>query len=635
MAHVNSGGYAGKILRVDLSKREMSTEDTAKYAKEWIGGRAINSKIMFDEIEPGTMWSDPENLLLFGIGPIVGTMAPAACRVSIDTINVFNNGRGSGNLGGHFGPEVKYAGFDNIVIKGKSGSPVYLWIQDGEAQIRDASHLWGKTNNQLEKALRDELRDENIEIASIGPAGENLVKAANVVVDCGRSAGGSGVGCVMGDKKLKAIVVRGHGVIKAADPERFIKEVDKAEIKIKKSNAQGGWTNGIINAAYLPEFDPTWNYYTTAKNKQVGWWPHEKRAKICGKENGVQTYQERGWGCFNCPVPCTPFMRIEDDGTKGVGYWINSVQWSEMLDVVDPQASVKAHIKCNDLGLDGDNATVTMSWAFEAYDKGLLTKEDTDGLELKWGDGEVALKLYDKIAYRNGFGDFLADGVKEAADKLGKGSIDFAMHMKNQPNLDDTRVSKGWGLGVTTSPIGGRHLRGAIGPESHTGPHDVSFDSTKYDMMPEMVYWQVRAKEINDALGICCYMTHYFGVYAVSNRELIEMANPLLGWELSEEEYMEIGRRANNLEKAFTTMQTDFDRKDDLPPKRQMEEPIAEGPYKGEVSSKDKWNDMLDKFYELEEWDIETGLQTRSGLENIGLKEVADKLAKAGKLIEK
>jgi aldehyde:ferredoxin oxidoreductase len=153
--------------------------------------------------------------------------------------------------------------------------------------------------------------------------------------------------------------------------------------------------------------------------------------------------------------------------------------------------------------------------------------------------------------------------------------------------------------------------------------------------MPEMVYWQVRAKEINDALGICCYMTNYFGVYALSNRALIELANPLLGRELSEEEYMEIGRRANNLEKAFTTMQTDFDRKDDLPPKRQMEEPIADGPYKGEVSSKKDWNAMLDKFYKLQDWDIATGLQTRSGLENIGLKEVADKLAKVGKLIEK
>ena len=636
MSNLNfSGGYAGKILRVDLSKGEVSTEDTEKYAQEWIGGRAINSKIMFDEIEPGTKWSDPENLLLFGMGPLVGTMAPAASRVSIDTINVFNNGKGSGNLGGHFGPMVKYAGFDNIVIKGKADSPVYLWIEDGEAEIRDAEYLWGKTNNEIERALREELGDENIEIASIGPAGENRVKAANVVVDCGRSAGGAGVGCVMGDKKLKAIVVRGHGSLKAADPERFMEEVDKADKKIRMANEKGGWTNGIINAAYLPHFEISWNYYTTAKNKQVGYWPHEKREKLCGIESGVQNYEERGWGCFNCPVPCTPFSRIERDGTKGVGYWINSVQWSQMLDVVDPELSLKAHLKCNDLGLDGDNSTVTMSWAYEAYEKGVLSKEDTDGLELKWGDGEVALELYDKIAYREGFGDFLADGVKEAAEKLGKGSEEFAMHIKNQPNLDDSRISKGWGLGVTTSPIGGRHLRGAIGPDICTGPQGVSFDSTKYEKMPEMVYWQIRAKEVNDMLGICNYMTHYFGVYALSNSDLIELANPLLGLKLSEEEYMSIGRRAYNLEKAFTAMQTDFDRKDDLPPKRQMETPIGAGPYKGEISSKDKWNDMLDKFYALQDWDKETGKQTRSGLEKIGLKEVADKLAKAGKLIEK
>ena len=228
-----SGGLAGKILRVDLTTKKISTEDTEKYAQRFIGGRAINSFILLNEMEPEIKWSDPENMLIFGVGCLVGTLAPGACRVSVDTKSVFNNGKGSANFGGHFGPELKYAGFDHVVITGRSESPVYLWIHDGNAELRDASSIWGKTTYETEEILQEELDDNKIEVASIGPAGENLVRGSSIVSDCAKAAGGSGVGCVMGPKKLKALVVRGHGAIKVAQPQRFLDAVNTALKKVK------------------------------------------------------------------------------------------------------------------------------------------------------------------------------------------------------------------------------------------------------------------------------------------------------------------------------------------------------------------------------------------------------------------
>ncbi|GAH63770.1 unnamed protein product, partial [marine sediment metagenome] len=200
------GGITGKILRVDLSAEKVRVEENI-YAERWIAGRALSSWILLNEMDPTTKWSDPENYLIFGAGALIGTIAPASCRTNIDTINVFNNGKGSSNFGGHFSPEMKFAGFDQIIIKGKAEKPVYLFISDGNAEIRDASHLWGKSTYETEDILKKELRDNKIEIASIGPAGENLVHGSAIIIDCGRAAGGSGVGCIMGDKKLKSIVV--------------------------------------------------------------------------------------------------------------------------------------------------------------------------------------------------------------------------------------------------------------------------------------------------------------------------------------------------------------------------------------------------------------------------------------------
>jgi len=632
------GGITGKILRVDLSAEKVRVEENI-YAERWIAGRALSSWILLNEMDPTTKWSDPENYLIFGAGALIGTIAPASCRTNIDTINVFNNGKGSSNVGGHFSPEMKFAGFDQIIIKGKAEKPVYLFISDGKAEIRDASHLWGKSTYETEDILKKELRDNKIEIASIGPAGENLVHGSAIIIDCGRAAGGSGVGCVMGDKKLKAIVVRGHNSVKVAHPEEFLQRAYEAYQKIiKRPTAKVFRKKTLAGMVYndSEQFDDLWEMMHSTKNSQDVHWSREQRSRIMGKE-GVGKFFKKIQACYACPVGCQPYSEINEGkfkGSKGLGYWINSVMWSGKMDVTDPEASLRYHLRANQLGLDGDDSSVVMSWAFEAYEKGLLTKEDVDGLILTWGNSDAMLELQEKIASRDGFGDFLADGVVAAAKKLGKGSEKFAINQKGQDSLDPYRVCKGWSLACATSPIAGRHMRGSINIPIAFGPKGVKFNPYSYEDQPPIVFWELRAKEIEDITGICVYVGTWSGVYALEPSDYVELTNLALGINLTEEDFMLLGQKGYNLEKAFNTIHVGFKREDDLPHRRFFEDPILSGPHKGETLNKEKYNSMLDAFYELHGWDKETSWQTRKTLESLGLSDVAEKLAEVGRLIE-
>ena len=529
---------------------------------------------------------------------------------------------------------MKYAGFDHVVITGKAENPVYLWIHDGDAELRDASSVWGKTTYETEEILQRELGDDRVEVASIGPAGENLVRGSGIIVDCAKVAGGSGVGCVMGDKKLKALAVRGHGSIKVAQPQRFLDAVNTALAKVKSSPSLDALRQGLIEYGYFPE-SKYWDGFTVARNGQDDYWPMEKRRRLTGKETGVPKFKKKVTACFGCPAGCMPFFEIGEGkykGSQGIGYWINSAWYAVRMDVDDPAASLKFHLLANQLGLDGDAAAVVLSWAFECYERGLLTKEDTDGLELKWGNGEAMVKLAEKLAYRKGFGDFLADGVKEAAGKLGKGSEELAIHMKGQDSADAYRILKGWGFGVSTSPVAGRHLRGTLATPAKMGPKGLAWSPYEYENIPEAVFWQARTKEIEDMTGICVYVGTWGGTHALELSDYAELISSAMGIELTEEELMLLGRRGINLEKAFNTIHTDFARKDDLPPRRYMEEPVKSGPYSGYKCDKEKWDEMLDKFYGLHGWDKETGWQTRQCLIEIGMEDIAEKLERVGRL---
>jgi aldehyde:ferredoxin oxidoreductase len=633
------GGLAGEILRVDLGNGKIWTEETEKYATEYIGGRAINSLILFNEVNPGAEWSDPDNLLIFGVGALVGTPSPGACRVSIDTKNVFNNGKGSANVGGHFGPELKYAGFDHIVISGKSESPVYLWVHNGKGELRDAKSIWGKTTFETEEILEKEQGSLKIRVASIGPAGENLVRGSGIVCDRAKVAGGSGVGCVMGDKKLKAIAVcGGGGSIKIAEPEQFFEALDIALRKVEESPLSEVMRKITLAGRWSDPNFINWDFLVSTRNGQDDFWEVEKRVSIANPETGFPKYRKGISACFMCPVGCMPFSEIDEGrygGTKGEGFWSNTVMDAVRLDITDPRAMIKAWILANELGLDTDFATSVISWGFECYEKGLITKKDTGGLELEWGNVDAFVNLLEKLAYRQGFGDFLAQGVKEASKQLGKGSEWFAIHVKGQDSIEPFRIPKGWALGVTTSPVAGRHLRGTSIGGSRFGPKNVSFEAHTYEDQPQYVAWQSLTKEMEDMLGICVYVGTWSGAYALEPSDYVSLTNSAMGLNLTEEELFLIARRSYNLEKAFNTLHTDFDRKDDYPPRRFMEEPVKSGPYKGCLCEKENWDAMLNQFYELHGWDKKTGLQTRTSLAELGMEKVIEKLNRGGRLINK
>lgn len=618
---------AGKILRVDLAISKVWTEPTEKYAKQWIGGRAINTWILLNELSPSVKWSDPANLLCFGVGALAGTLSPGACRVSVDTKNAFNNGVGSANVGGFWGPELKFAGFDHLIISGKAETPVYIWIHDGKIEIKDAAFIWGKTIWETEKRIRKKLGDERIRVAAIGPAGENRVRSACIICDRGCAAGGSGCGAVMGSKNLKAVAVRGHGAIGVAQPDRFMAAVDEAIRKINhwhlindiRAKGYYGAMGGRLNS-------PSWEWgYRPVKNGQDDFWPKDKIAKIC--ENAYQKYRLNTVACFSCPISCKPWLKIKSGPYKvqGEGWWNNSSNsFCTKFDNTHLESAIYAHYLTNQLGLDGDDAAQAISWAFECYEKGLLSQKDTDGLELVWGNYEAMLEMLKKLAYREGFGDFLADGAVRAARKLGKGSEKFVIHVKGQDSLDGVRINKGWGFGVILSPVAGRHLRGSLNGFWLGGDKPIN----SYEDVAQKTFLAQQRKAVQDILGYCSY------VYGVSFDDWITLSASAIGKPLTKSSLMKVGLRAHNLEKAFNTIHVGFNRKNDYPCTRYYNEPVQSGPFRGEHLDHDKWNHMLDTHYLLQGWDKQTGWQTRKGLESIGLNDVADRLAKVGRLLD-
>jgi len=306
------------------------------------------------------------------------------------------------------------------------------------------------------------------------------------------------------------------------------------------------------------------------------------------------------------------------------------------MDSDDPATSVKFHQMCNQLGMDADTAAVVSAWAFECYEKGLLTKQDTEGLELAWGNDDAWLTLVGKIGRREGIGDLLAEGVLQASSKLGKGSEKLITHCKGQDTIETFRYTPGWSLGISTSPVAGHHLRGAVLDPSTSGPgvDDLPRTFDKPGNQPEAVFWQLRTKEIEDATGTCVFMGSLSGAHALGPQDYLDLINSALGIDLTLEDFMRLGEAGYNLEKAFNTIHTNFDRKDDYPPERFMKEPIKSGPFAGRKVEKDEYDGLLDRFYELLGWDRETSLQTADRLKKLGMEDVAEQLEKCGKLIE-
>ena len=637
-------GWTGSILRVDLTDQRFSMTSTLDYGKRFVGGRGIQQWILFNELATEVGALDPSNLLIFGTGPLTGTEAPASCYTAISAKNVFTGGTNFSHVGGYFAPQLKFAGFDHVVISGRAAKPVYLWLHDGEAELRNASHLWGKTTWETEKIIKEELGDENIRVASIGPAGENLVRPAAIIVDQTRAAGGGGIGTVMGSKNLKAVAARGNGQVKIARPDEFNRAVSAAMAKINSSRATkilGG--RGTHGAMVRRMNELCW---MPVRNVEDDHWDPEKAERIGLAAIEKYKTKETTASCFNCPIGCgNHFYHIDEGPYAGVKIRVFEAStggsFGSRLDIDYAPALFKAYELLSQLGLDESDTGVVVSWAFDCYQRGILTKEDTGGRELQWGDHETALELIRNIAHREGLGDLLAEGVKLASEKIGKGSEYYAIHVKGQDFTDAIRAAKGWALGIITATRGGRHLNGApqteylkvspeVGEEMCGVP--TAGDPLSYEGKGKLVFWQEQFKAVVDMVGLCYFTSQWVHPNLLATEDYARMVSAATGIDFSAEELMLIGRRVHNVEKAINTLHAGFTRHHDLPPRILMEQPIRSGEMEGELLDKKRWEGMLDEYYFMHGWDRETGWQTKETLQELDLDEVAQRLEEVGRL---
>lgn len=635
--------YAGRILRIKLPEGELSTEQTERYAPKWLGSSGIAVKVLYDELRDWVTPYDPANRLIFGAGALIGTTAPGANKMNVSALGPMTGGWASSCSDSYLGSELKYAGYDSIIIEGKAHKPVYLLITDDRVHICDASHLWGKTTWETLDVLRKELECQELRGLAIGPAGENLVRGACIIQDKGRAHGRGGLGAVMGSKNVKAIVATGKGAIKVAQPERFRKAAKDARAMFKQLKAKEV-LHRYGTLSILPRKQEVCSI--PYKNFQGASFPESVLEKI-DPMRMIDKYQVAFQSYPGCAIGgCSRIMYINEGPYCGLKTEICQYEtlatMTGRLAVEEGTFMFKAQALCNQLGIDVDAAGPVIAWAMECYQRGIIDKNDTDGLELRWGDAGTILELIRKMCYREGFGNILAEGSFRAADIVGRGSDYYAIHIKRLDLYEVCRGSLGWSLGVTTSTRGGGHTTGA--PLCETVP-GLDVEKAKvvygvknpdkpqeYEGKAQMVKYGEILQRVNNSLGICHYNTTYWDVNQPDLEELAELYSAATGWETTVENLETIAMRQLNLEKALNLRFTDFDRKDDLPAPRELKEPIASGNLRGWKMDERKYDEMLDEYYDLHGWDKKTSYPARKTLVNLDLGGVADDLEEIGKL---
>jgi len=619
-------GFIGKILRVDLSEGKISEEEIQEdMARRYIGGVGIATKYLYDEVPKVADPLGPENLLILMTGPLTGTASASASRYSVVTKSPLTGIWGHGNSGGSFGPALKRSGYDGIIFRGISPKPVYLKIGDGKAELRDARHLWGKTVPETEDLIQEEL-GKNFAIASIGPAGESLVRYASIMNNKHRAAGRCGVGTVMGSKRLKAVACAGKTSIRLAN-EGIFKEKAKKQIELlNESMLKVGFdafgTNMASDMVNVRGGYPT-------RNWQAG--VFEGIEELNGQALTDKVLVS-GVSCFACPIACGRGSEIKEGpwkGRKGEGPEYETVNTlGAMCGVSDMNAVTMANYLCNGYGLDTISAGSTIAFAMECYEKGILTKEETGGLEIRFGDANLVVELVEKIAKREGIGDLLAEGTRRMSEKLGKGSEGFAMNVKGlELPAYDPRAAKICGLGYVTANRGGDHITGYVqGPTFFDTPFLLVEDSKIADVFfanpkeAKVLVDMEDALTMFDAIGGCKFMA-----ILLKAEDCVDLITNATGWDLGVSDFRKSGERIYNLIRAFCVREG-ITRKADTLPKRLMEDPLPEGPAKGMVIDKDTLEMMKDAYYEFRGWDNKTGKPAPEKLRELELDDLIEDL---------
>lgn len=625
-------GYAGKILRVDLTTGKMSKKPLDKQLSErFIGGVGISSKILYDEVPACIDAFDPLNLLVFSTGALTGTPAPCAGRHFIASKSPLTGYFGDSNAGGFWGAELKFAGYDGIIFSGRAARPVYLWINDENVEIKDASAYWGMDARQADRSIRKDLADKNAKVADIGIAGENLVRVASIMhEEASRAAGRCGMGAIMGYKNLKAIAVRGHNETLVARPDELQKKIIELTKMLKEDKPTG----------YVSKYG-TAGYYSTQvalSDAPVRNWTRssfEAADEITfGPEGGYQKVSVGRRSCVYCPVGCRRLVQV-DEGPYATEPRVEGPEYESLASlggnclVGDIEAVTKANELCNLYGMDTISTGSIVAFAMECYENGLITKENTDGLEVKFGNCEALVTLIERMAKREGLGKILGEGVRRAS-LCWPGSEYYAIHVKGlEIGMHDPRAYPAMGLTYASSPVGGDHMEGETTfVEGNFGisPYPLleldGLDRLSTQRKAEAAF---KVQNLWHVFGNCmgyCLVGSATGVTAYPLEYNLAFFELVTGRTMPFKEAMKIGERVFNMKKAFN-VKHGATRAEDTLPERLLRESHKEGKSKGHTARLDE---LLPEYYQLRGWDLVTGKPTKQKLEELGLPEVATDL---------
>lgn len=624
---------------VDLSREKITKERVANdFARKYLGGRGFNSRLLFDLVPKGVDPLGPKNFLIFGIGPLSGTRAPACGRFTVTTKSPLTDIFGNSNCGGFFGPELRFAGYSQLVISGKHDNPVYLFIDDENIQLKDASQLWGKGTMETQEMIKEEIGDPKAKIVCIGPAGERLVRYSVIFHTPHNLAARVGVGTVMGSKKLKAVVVRGTHKVDIPNPEEYKSASEEMNAIVKKAGNPNFITmyslDWACEAGVLP---------IRGNLGKTHVWPYAE--KLSGARFEKEFAKGRK-GCFNCVIRCKRAYSLDSGkfaGTKGGGPEFSVTVFAPLLDIREMEPMLHMNSLLDEYGIDCSSFGQMVCWAMECYERGILTDEDTGGLKLEWGNSDAVIQLIHLVAKREGIGKLLAEGEKRAPKILGRGSENYIYHCKGISIVSDPRVRPYWATAELTDTRGGEHLGASYIPEAF--PKD--FVKKYLSNIPHLtdpnivegkgkgLKWAEDWVSLITSCGLCTFLWHPTANVRLPFIRVPEILATLIsastGLKFDVEEMLKAGERIYNVEKAFNSREG-LTREDDAftLQKRLREEPVRDGPGKGRVFKPEK---ILDEYYSARGWDVKTSLQTRKKLEELELGDIADELAKTRAVI--
>lgn len=602
-------GYMGKILHVDLSKGRLRDELVNEgHARAFVGGSGLAARIIYDMVNQDTDPLGPQNPLVFMTGPLVGTAMPSAGRYSVCALSPLTRIWGEANSGGFFGPELRFAGYDGIVITGCSSKPVWLSIVEGKPQLQDASNIWGSDSYATQQMVRQALGDDKIRVACIGVAGENKVKMAAVMNDNGRAAGRTGMGAVMGSKKLKAIGVRGSAKVPLADPERFktlVRDIitDLGEAILPRALRLAG-TAGTLDSLLMYGDMPI-RYY------QQGDW--DNASNLSGIVM-AELYQNRIYACYRCPIGCGRETRAPNYGLNradGPEYETITAFGSLMM-VDDLQAVIYAGHLCNLYGIDTISTGCTIALACEMFERGIISRKDTGGLNIRYGDISMIHRLIEMTGRREGFGDMLAEGSATLAERFGVPELAVTVKRLEVP-MHDARAFAGMAVTYALSPCGASHMQGDMygveigqceAPEIGIEPGD-RFESSeeKGRMSARQQAW----RNLYNSLTLCQFQD-------IGVERMLAALKCVTGWDMAANDLLNLGKRIVTLKRMLNIRRGITSADDILPPL--LLKPFSEGGTEGNVPNMDT---LLKGAYSEYGWDLGTGKPTKETIIKLGL----------------